>query len=227
MPEDAVIRKYLLGEATEDAAASVETAYFSIEQALDEVGSAEWDLLDDYLAGRLPAGDRARFERHYLRTPAHRRRLAMAKALAVEAAAQRRPHKVLYFLPLAAAAILVLTVVAVVWGLRLPEAAHVPGASIVSVQLPLVAVRGEGETPTAHLGVAAALELRLEPGAATAPYALLLRTVEGREVWRGEAADQPVFRIPAAELAAGDYVAELTSGTDAPPQRYYVRLLRP
>jgi hypothetical protein len=101
---------------------------------------------------------------------------------------------------------------------------------VVALHVPLVAVRGEGATPTAHLGPGAgaqALELRLEQGAATPPYTLLLRTVEGQEVWRGEAAEQPTFRIPATGLAAGDYVAELTSGLDGSVQRYSLRVLRP
>jgi hypothetical protein len=230
MPDEAVIRQYLLGETSEEEAQAIERAYFAQEERLDEVGAVEADLLEDYLAGRLPASSRARFETHYLRTPAHRRRLAMARALRAEAHASHRSRKVLYFFPLAAAAILVLAVLAVVWALRLPGESRLPQANVVALHVPLVAVRGEGATPTAHLGPGAgaqALELRLEQGAATPPYTLLLRTVEGQEVWRGEAAEQPTFRIPATGLAAGDYVAELTSGLDGSVQRYSLRVLRP
>ncbi|HEX5042760.1 MAG TPA: hypothetical protein VFV75_07625 [Candidatus Polarisedimenticolaceae bacterium] len=231
MPDEAVIRRYLLGETSEEEGHALERGYFAQEERLDEVGAVEADLLEDYLAGRLPGPSRTRFETHYLRTPEHRRRLAMARALHAEARPAHRTRKVLYFFPLAAAAILVLAVLAVVWGLRLPGGPHPPQAGVLALQVPLVAVRGEGEAPTAHLGTGAgvqALELRLEQGAATPPYALLLRTVEGEEVWRGEAAAEPIFRIPAAGLPAGDYVAELTSvGRATPPQRYSLRVLRP
>ena len=231
MPDEAVIRQYLLGETPENEAQALERAYFAKEEALDEVGAVEADLLEDYLAGRLPGPARARFEAHYLRTPEHRARLAMAQALRAEARTTvHRSRKVLYFFPLAAAAILVLAVLAVVWALRLPGETHLPQASVITLQVPLVAVRGEGQTPTAHLGTGAGvqvLDLRLEQGTAAPPYTLLLRTVEGQEVWRGEAAAEPTFQIPAAGLAAGDYVAELTSASDGSLQRYSLRVLRP
>ena len=231
MPDEAVIRQYLLGETSEEEAQALERVYFAKEEALDEVGAVEADLLEDYLAKRLPQAARTRFETHYLRTPEHRERLAMARALRTVTLPAHRTRKVLYFFPLAAAAILVLTVLAVVWALKLPGQTHVPQATIASLQVPLVAVRGEGEMPTAHLGAGVgvqALDLRLEAGTAAAPYSLLLRTVEGQEVWRSTGTSaEPTFRIPAAGLAAGDYVAELTSGTDQSVQRYTLRILRP
>ena len=228
MPDEAAIRQYLLGETSEEETQAVERAYFANEDALDEVGAVESDLLEDYLAGRLPASSRAKFETHYLRVPEHRHRLAMVRALRAEARAPQWTRKVLYFFPLAAAAILVLAVLAVVWALRLPGETHLPQATVLTLQVPLVAVRGEGEAPTVHLrpGVQA-IDLSLERGQAAPPYALLLRTVEGQEVWRGEAADAPTFRIPAAGLAAGDYVAELTSGPDRAVQRYSLRVVQP
>jgi hypothetical protein len=228
MPDEAAIRQYLLGETSEEEAQALERAYFAQEEALDEVGAVESDLLEDYLAGRLAGASRQRFETHYLRTPEHRRRLAMVRALRAGAAAPHRTRKVLYFFPLAAAAILVLAVLAVVWALKLPGEAHLPQATVLTVRLPLVAVRGEGETPTAHLrpGVQA-IDLSLERGQAAPPYAILLRTVEGREVWHGRSQGElPVIRIPAASLSPGDYVVEL-SGEGAPgPQRYSLRVVQ-
>jgi hypothetical protein len=227
MPEEAVVRKYLLGESTEDEAAALEREYFASEKALDEVGATEWDLIDDYLASRLPRESRSCFEGHYLSTPAHRTRLATARALRAEAAAPRKASRVLYLFPLAAAAILILGVLAVVWGLRGPGDVALPVASVLTVELPLVAVRGEGETPTAHLGPGVdTLHLHLERGEAAPPYEVLLRTVEGKEVWRGSASE-PEVSIPAAGLTPGDYVVELIGAADLAPQRYYARLQRP
>lgn len=228
MPDETVIRHYLLGEASEEEAQALERVYFAKEEALDEVGAVEADLLEEYLAGRLTGSSRLRFESHYLRTPEHRQRLAMARALRVEARVPQRARKVLYFFPLAAAAILVLTVLAVVWALKLPGQAGLPQASVLTLRVPLVAVRGEGEIPTAVLGPGVrALDLRLEQGTSLPPYTLLLRTVEGQEVWQGEAAAEPTFRIPAATLPTGDYVAEMRGGDRSSVQRYAVRVLRP
>ena len=75
-------------------------------------------------------------------------------------------------------------------------------------------------------GLDAAVGVPREAGDTVPPYTALLRTVEGQEVWRGEAADRPTFRIPATALVEGDYVAELSSGSDPGPRRYYVRFLR-
>ena len=230
MPDEAVIRQYLLGETSDEEALALERAYFAKEEALDEVGAVEADLLEDYLGGRLPGTSRARFETHYLRTPEHRRRLAMARALRAAAhTPTHRSRKVLYFFPLAAAAILVVGVLAVVWALRLPGEAHLPQATVLTLKLPLVAVRGEGETPTVHLRPGLqAIDLSLERGQASPPYAVLLRTVEGREVWQGDAEGElPVVRIPAASLSPGDYVVVLHSEGSAGPQRYSLRVVEP
>ena len=47
-------------------------------------------LIDDYLSGRLDGSERSRFERHYLTTPNHRRRVAIVRAMR-NAASTRQP----------------------------------------------------------------------------------------------------------------------------------------
>jgi hypothetical protein len=78
---DLEIRRYLLGELDEEPAATLERDYFADGEFFDRLWAAEHDLVDDYLAGRLSAHERDRFERHYLASPAHRERVAAARAL--------------------------------------------------------------------------------------------------------------------------------------------------
>jgi hypothetical protein len=83
------LRRYLLGELADEPAATLERDYFAREDLFDRVRVAESDLVDDYLTARLSQHERDRFEQHYLSTPVHRRRLAVARELraAAEAAA--------------------------------------------------------------------------------------------------------------------------------------------
>ena len=89
------LSRYLLGELDDEACATLEQEYFARHEAFDRVWIAEDELIDDYLADRLTADERARFERHYLATPDHQARLAIARELAAasrasEPTAQRR-----------------------------------------------------------------------------------------------------------------------------------------
>src|SRR6185295_11185916 len=51
------------------------------EEALEELHAAEHELIDAYLAERLSAVQRARFERWFLEEPARRARVEFARAL--------------------------------------------------------------------------------------------------------------------------------------------------
>jgi hypothetical protein len=86
----AVLRRYLLGTLADEARlAALEEDYFAREDLLDRMRETESDLVDDYLTGRLPADEREQFESHYLPTPAHRHRVAVARALQSAAAAAK------------------------------------------------------------------------------------------------------------------------------------------
>lgn len=94
MPPDVTtpeIRRYLLGTLDEASAAALEARYFADPALADDIGETEQDLVDDYLDGRLDAGERVRFETHYLASPVHRDRVATARALARRLAAQAAP----------------------------------------------------------------------------------------------------------------------------------------
>jgi hypothetical protein len=81
------VRAYLLGALDEPHADRLEARYIGDAVLLDEVRAEEEALVDDYLADRLTAVDRARFESSYLASPVHRDRVAMARTLADRLAA--------------------------------------------------------------------------------------------------------------------------------------------
>ena len=69
-----LVRRYLLGDATDEECEALERDYFENETALGLVESEEEALIEEYLAGRLNARERDFFERRYLASPAHRQR---------------------------------------------------------------------------------------------------------------------------------------------------------
>lgn len=81
MLDEDTLRRYLLGELSEDDAEAFEEEHFDDPEVLARVRRAEDDLVDDYVAGRLSRRDRKSFERHQLATPGQRERLVAASAL--------------------------------------------------------------------------------------------------------------------------------------------------
>ena len=75
------MRRYLLGELPEAEAATLEQAYFSDPQLVDQLVEVENELVDKYARGLLSPETRARFERHYLAHPNRRERAKFAEAL--------------------------------------------------------------------------------------------------------------------------------------------------
>ena len=86
--DDGRLRLYLLGGLPEEECTALEEEYFLREETLDRLWAAEYELVDDYLAERLTPDERARFDQHYLATPVHRHRVAVARQLRLEPARQ-------------------------------------------------------------------------------------------------------------------------------------------
>ncbi len=79
--DESAVRQYLLGQLSADSQRSFEENLMTEDTALEEVGLAEDELVDAYLAGRLTNEDRERFEQHFLATPERQSSLRFAKAL--------------------------------------------------------------------------------------------------------------------------------------------------
>ena len=58
-----VLKRYVLGELSEDERDALEPRYFSDQQVFDQLVLIETEVVDDYVHGRLSAPDRATFER--------------------------------------------------------------------------------------------------------------------------------------------------------------------
>ena len=86
-------RRYLLGQATEEERSAIEREYFADAAALDAIGAAEDDLIEDYLASRLERDERDHFEREYLATPNHRRRVETVRLLIAASSTSSPPVK--------------------------------------------------------------------------------------------------------------------------------------
>jgi hypothetical protein len=282
-PDDADLRRYLLGLLPDAEAEALEDAYFASPDVLERVRGVEDDLLDDHAAGRLEPRERKAFDTRYLASGPLRQRVAAARALRLTAADAGRPaarpvgRAVPWKIPLAIAAGLLVAVLAFwVRPLRPPEVASAipPLASGSEAPVPPSAALSEPSraplptppvprTPSRPLVLALSpvllrgadgpaelrvsqeaetvvLELEGDPGSLPRPATALqvdIKTVEGTEVWRGEArrakdARRPSLlasaHVPAARLPAGDYLVTLSvpAESGATLHRYFFRIAR-
>jgi len=101
--EEKRIRRYLLGQASEEDRRQVEESLFSDEAAIESfrLGAQTLDyaeafrlleneLIADYARGALSESERKAFEQRFLSTPKRRERLAVAQAMVDHAEAERK-----------------------------------------------------------------------------------------------------------------------------------------
>ena len=89
--DDAPLRRYLLGAASDEEAEHIEQEYFAEPDALDQLAAVENDLIDEYVAGSLTPAEREAFDVRYRDSPRHHVRLAVSRGLRGEAAESRGP----------------------------------------------------------------------------------------------------------------------------------------
>ena len=75
---------HLLGALPEAEQTALEQELLADRDKFDEAWAVENDLVDRYVRDELPSAERVRFERHYLASPLHRERVAIAQALLAE-----------------------------------------------------------------------------------------------------------------------------------------------
>ena len=73
--------KYLLGEMTEAEQARFEESFFHDVELSELLSDVENDLIDEYVREELSAGERERFERHFLVSERRREKVEIARAL--------------------------------------------------------------------------------------------------------------------------------------------------
>ena len=75
------LRKYLLAELDPVEQAQIEETYFLDDDAFEQLGIVEDELIDEYVAGELRGREHAAFEHRYLTTSARRERVAFARTM--------------------------------------------------------------------------------------------------------------------------------------------------
>jgi hypothetical protein len=78
---DSDIKAYLLGIVEGEAADEMDELVFVDEDIAARVGSAERDLIDDYLRNELSGESLHRFESYYLRSPLRQERIRLARSI--------------------------------------------------------------------------------------------------------------------------------------------------
>lgn len=75
------IRKYLLGNLSEEEQLAIEEQLFTDEATLEQHEIVEEDLIDDYLNEELSKDDRIKFEQRFLSTPERKEQVLFARSL--------------------------------------------------------------------------------------------------------------------------------------------------
>lgn len=114
--EQRQLRQYLLGYLAEADAEQVELRLLSDAGYSEELDIVADELIDQYVSGALPESDQQPFNAHFLKSQARRDKLEFARALK-QRKAELRWAKRLYrfYLPAAAAAVLLIGLGVVVW----------------------------------------------------------------------------------------------------------------
>src|SRR5262245_6889465 len=74
------IQRYLLGELTEADQTALEQELLIDRGKFDQAWAVENELVDSYVRGEMSRAYRERFEGHYLASPLHRERVAIAES---------------------------------------------------------------------------------------------------------------------------------------------------
>lgn len=81
LEDEAELRRYLLGELTQEKRVTVEARLFLDDGYLSQLKVVEDDLVDEYTYDELPVSEREKFESHFLARPDRRIDLGIARAL--------------------------------------------------------------------------------------------------------------------------------------------------
>ena len=222
---------YLLGMLSPREEEELEGAYIADRNLHAAIQATADDLIHAYLAGALSPDEREKFEDHFLASARGRARVEFIRHLvgAVDRVPVARARgRIIAWLVAA-----VLVVIAAAWLLRRnPEAPHrqvvAPSATPADpASRPQPRVDGHGGPVVVRLARAARDADLLVPRSATSirfevavegsswSYDAVVRTLQGVEVWRADHLELErdgapvVFSVPAALLAAGQYVLAL------------------
>jgi len=221
------VRKYLLGELTDDQQQNFEQRLLSEDELTQELEVITEELVDEYLAKQLPPGESEWFEQHYLASPEGKRsqsfaatfhryvsnnpteskKISWAERLAAFWNRQAMPAQAL------AAMAVVVIVVGIFWLVRTPSP-----QSFATLTLPNnpITRSGGGELPRIRLKEdALRIDLLLEaPATSGIRYRVELKdgTGQGRTLEPAKQDARSVsVEIPGSWLPKGHYAINLWS----------------
>ena len=84
--QESELYRYLLGDLAVEDRDRLEELYFTDDDALDRLLSAENELIESYVGGRMSKAEREKFAANYLTTPERRRRVELVEQLKARAA---------------------------------------------------------------------------------------------------------------------------------------------
>ncbi|HKP13441.1 MAG TPA: hypothetical protein VJZ91_15075 [Blastocatellia bacterium] len=87
-----LITAYLLGELSTAEQEKLEARYFLDDALFERLLATEDDLIDRYARGRMSDQERERCERHFLKSPARRKRVGFERLLPHQAAVPAAAH---------------------------------------------------------------------------------------------------------------------------------------
>lgn len=79
--QDAEIRRYWLGQLSQDGEKHLEDLYFADDAVFEHVKAIQEELIDDYLFGRLNREERQCFDQHFLQSQDHREHVEVIESL--------------------------------------------------------------------------------------------------------------------------------------------------
>jgi hypothetical protein len=232
-----VIRKYLLGQTSEDDRLALEEQLIADDEAYEELLIVEDELTDDYLRGQLSQTERKDFESHFLLSPSHQEKLRFAKVVRGHVANHTKTTSVIEpsrkpglfgFLPFRNPALsyaLAMALVVMVSGVAYVawrNSQHPSSMATVTLAPGVVRSGGSQTTipnPTNTDGVR--MELLLADETPYQSYSAVLQSIDGRTITteRGELGQSAngrrvvVVQVSSALLPPGEYRVKLNALT--------------
>lgn len=248
---EALARRYLLGDVSDQDREVVERQFISDSAARDIVLLAEEDLIEQYLEGRLPQSDQTAFLECYTQTALQRRRLRIANSIRAFAfehgslagpppAVSRwralisslKPRNAMVFLPVTALAILAI-VVGTVWLGRLNGKRLQQDDRRLAIERELAELNAANQTagrdqvqnlvlpPVSVRSVSSGNELTLQPATRVVELSLLLNQPQRYATFQAT-----VRRVGASDEFRIEQLRVVSdSGVSAMPLRLPVHML--
>lgn len=221
MRDDDLLRRFLLGELSDEDEALFEARLIQDDELFERAEAMEADLLEEHAHGGLSAAQRARMRRHLSSSPATRSQLAVVNGLGKlgKIAAEEQPGRILtgpwggknlsrsWRRGLAAAAMLAIAIPSAWLALQtasLPEereriAEETPAPPVAPVRTPALPVEATPTPAPEQIAIAdiADTEPSPEPAPTAAPAPVVYAFQLGLTVFRGPEDGPKELRIPA------------------------------